>query len=127
MNESDFRDWARGQLRALDAKLDRLAAQKAEPARAEADGRIKGEMAWLADQVTAKLKAGRLAGLGVVFVTDEGHAMSGYAVQSGYFALGGAATFLGLEILEEFRKTTEAANDHQPAGHAGADSAPAEG
>jgi hypothetical protein len=124
MMESEFRDWTRGQLRSLDERLRRLAERPIEPARIEVDARIKADMASLAEKLAAKVKGGHLAGLGIVFVTDEGAAMSGFAADGGYFALGGAATFLGLEILEEFRKVEKAANDSQPAGHAGADEAP---
>jgi hypothetical protein len=120
MIESEFRDWMRGQLRSLDQRIKAVAAQKAEADRIEVDARIKGEMASLAEKLMVRVKGGHLAGLGIVFVTDQGAAMSGFAADGGYFALGGAATFLGLEILEEFRKR-EAANDSEPSGDAGAD------
>ena len=126
MIESEFRDWTRGQLRRLDERLKALAAERTEPDRIEVDARIKGEMASLAEKLMVRVKGGHLAGLGIVFVTDEGAAMSGFAADGGYFALGGAATFLGLEILEEFRKREVAAND-QPAGDASADPATAQG
>jgi len=119
MIESEFRDWMRGQLRSLDQRIKAVAAQKAEADRIEVDARIKGEMASLAEKLMVRVKGGHLAGLGIVFVTDQGAAMSGFAADGGYFALGGAATFLGLEILEEFRKR-EAVND-QSSGDAGAD------
>jgi len=61
-----------------------------------------------------------VVGAAIVYVDDEDRTMTGWSADGGYFALAGAATFMGLEILEEFRKS-EAANDQ--AGSDGAVSA----
>jgi hypothetical protein len=124
MNEADFRDWTRGQLRALDQRLKALAARQAEPAKLTADRRLQGDIATLADRLVARVKGGEVAGLAIAFVTEEGVPHTAFA-GNGYFTLAGATAFLGLEVLEEFRKA-EAAND-QPSGDAGADQAPANG
>ena len=126
MMESEFRDWTRGQLRSLEERLKAVAAQRAEPAKLRLDARIQGEVAGLISKLAAQAKAGQVAGLAIAFVNAEGTTMTGWAANGGYYALAGAATFMGLEILEDFRKA-EAANDSQPAGHAGADQAPVEG
>ena len=124
MMESEFRDWTRGQLRSLEERLKAVAAQKAAPAKLRLDARIQGEVAGLISKLAAQAKAGQVAGLAIAFVNDEGTTMTGWAANGGYYALAGAATFMGLEILEDFRKA-EAANDDQaradgsvPAGQA---------
>jgi hypothetical protein len=123
MIESEFRDWTRGQLRALDERLKALAANKAEPAKVAADKRIHGSIVSLGQKLVELAKAGKVVGAAIVYVDDEDRTMTGWSADGGYFALAGAATFMGLEILEDFRKS-EAAND-QPSGDAGADEAPA--
>jgi hypothetical protein len=112
MNEVDFRDWARAQLRAMDQKLERLAQSQATPPRIEPDERIRGDMAALVETVARKLKARELAGLAIAFVNAEGKAMAGYAATACYFQLAGAASFVGVELLDEFRRS-EAANDDE--------------
>jgi hypothetical protein len=116
MNESDFRDWARAALRSMDEKLERLAREKAEPAKPELDKQIQGEIVFLVDVLAKKVKAGEVAGVAIAFVNAEGRMQSGFAAQrvgpSGYFALAGATTFLGLEILEDYRKSLRAANEN---------------
>ena len=101
MIEAEFRDWARAQLRALDDKLERLAAQKAEPRKAER--RIHGDIVSLGERLVALAKAGKVVAAGIVFVNDEDGTMTGWSADGGYFALAGAATFMGIQILEEVR------------------------
>jgi hypothetical protein len=111
MIESDFRDWIRAQLRQLDERVKQLAAKLGSPAPPPPpDQRVQGDIAGLLAKLTESFKDGKVSGLAIVFVTDEGTTMTGFAAENGYFALAGAATFLGLEILEDYRKQ-EAAND----------------
>jgi hypothetical protein len=110
MMESEFRDWTRGQLRSLDERLKALAAQKAEPAKVAADQRIHASIVNLGQKLVEQAKAGKVLGAAIVYVDDEDKTMTGWSADGGYFSLAGAATFMGLEILEEFRKA-EAAND----------------
>jgi hypothetical protein len=127
MNEAEFRDWARAALRQLDLKLKALTARVDEPAKPAApDQRVQGDIGKLIETLTAQAKAGQVRGLAIAFVNEAGTTMSGYAAEGGYFQLAGAATFLGLEILEDYRKS-EAANDDHPADGAEADPAPAQG
>ena len=113
MNESDFRDWTRGQLRALDERLKAaMAERKADRVNIVLDRIVQGKMAELRDELTVALKEAQVTGLGIVFTTADGVTHTGWSAQNSFFALAGAATFMGLEILEDFRK--EAAND-QPA------------
>jgi hypothetical protein len=127
MIESEFRDWMRGQLRSLDERIKRLDREIKEPRpREPLDERMQGEIGQLLTTLTAKVKAKEVAGLAIAFVNDEGVTNTGWAADGGYFSLAGAATFLGLEILEEYRKDWRAAND-QSAADAPADPAPAEG
>jgi hypothetical protein len=110
MMESEFRDWTRGQLRSLDDRLKALAAQKAEPAKVAVDRRIHDSIVGLGQKLVEQAKAGKVLGAAIVYVDDEDKTLTGWSADGGYFRLAGAATFLGLEILEEFRKA-EAAND----------------
>jgi hypothetical protein len=127
VNEAEFRDWARAALRQLDLKLKALAARMEEPAKpAPPDERVQGDIGRLVATLTQAAKAGEVRGLAIAFVNEAGTTMSGYAAGGGYFQLAGAATFLGLEILEDYRKA-EAANDDRPADGAEADPAPAQG
>jgi hypothetical protein len=127
MMESEFRDWTRGQLRSLDERLRRLAEGPPAAARVAVDRRIHDSIVNLGQKLVELAKAGKVIGAAIVYVDDEDKTMTGWSADGGYFALAGAATFMGLEILEEFRKAEVAANDSQPAGHAGADEAPAVG
>ena len=116
MNESEFRDWARAALRSMDEKIERLAREKAEPAKPRVDRRIHAEIVSLGERLVALAKANKVAAAGIVYVNDEGVTMTGWSADGGYFALAGAATFMGLQILEEFRnaeKEAEAANENQ--------------
>jgi hypothetical protein len=112
VNEAEFRDWARAQLRAMDQKLERLAQSQAQPPRIEPDERIRGEMGSLIDTVAKKHKARELAGLAIAFVNTEGKAQAGYSATACYFQLAGATSFVGVELLDEFRRA-EAANDDE--------------
>lgn len=128
MIESEFRDWTRGQLRRLEDRIKALAADKAAPAKIKADARLHGSIISLGQKLVEQAKAGKVQAAGIVFVDDEGVTMTGWSVDHGCFALAGAATFMGLQILEDFRKSEkEAANDSDPAGDASADPATAQG
>jgi hypothetical protein len=127
MIESEFRDWMRSQLRSLDERLRRLDREVKEPRpKAPLEARWKGEIDQLWATVTRKVKDGQVRGLAVAFVDGDEVARTGYAAQGGYFALAGAATLVGLEILEDYRKAEDAAND-QFAASAEADPAVAQG
>ena len=123
MIESEFRDWMRGQLRSLDERIKALALTVKPPAKAEADKRIHGSIVSLGQKLVEKAKAGQVRSAGIVFVDEEGVTMTGWSADEGYFALAGAATFMGLQILDEFRKS-ELEND-QSSGDAEADPATA--
>lgn len=119
MIEAEFRDWTRGQLRALDERIKALAALPAPPAAKETLERItKANIEQLAATLQVAVKEAEVTGLAIVFMTADGP-HTGYVPGDEAFRLAGAATFMGLEILEEFRKA-EAAND-QPSGGAGED------
>jgi hypothetical protein len=126
MIESEFRDWTRGQLRVLDERIKALAERKPEPAKPKVERRIHDDIVGLGEKLLEEAKAGRILGAAIIYVGDDYQTMTGYSADSGFFQLAGGAQFIGLELLEEFRKTTEAAND-QPSGNAGADQAPAQG
>ncbi len=112
MNESDFRDWARRALGAMDEKLERYAREKAEPKKPEVDKQIKARMDELVADLNQCFKDGQIAGLAIVFVNHNRGVHVGYAATEGYFQLAGAATYVGLEIMDEFRKH-EVANENQ--------------
>jgi hypothetical protein len=115
MMESEFRDWTRGQLRSLEERLKAVAERKAEPAKVAAEKRIHDSIVNLGQRLVELAKAGKVIGAAIVYVDDEDRTMTGWSADGGYFALAGAATFMGLEILEDFRKAEAAANDSQPA------------
>jgi hypothetical protein len=119
MMESEFRDWTRGQLRSLEERLKAVAERKAEPAKAAVDKRIHGSIVSLGQKLVELAKAGKVAGAAIVYVDDEDRTMTGWSADGGYFALAGAATFMGLEILEDFRKAEAAANDQAGSDGAG--------
>jgi hypothetical protein len=110
MNEGEFRDWARGQLRSLDERLKAAAARAEAPRpKAELDQQIQGSIAKLVETLTLDVKGGKVAGLAIAYVNDEDVTYTGFAADGGYFALAGAATFIGLELLEQYRKDWRAA------------------
>jgi hypothetical protein len=109
MNESEFRDWARAALRAMDQKLERLARERAEPAKMKVDERIHGDIVSLGERLVALAKAGKVLAAGIVFVNDEGGTMTGWSADGGYFELAGAATFMGIQILDDFRNAEKEA------------------
>jgi hypothetical protein len=112
MNESEFRDWTRAQLRTLDERIRAAAAKAANPdlPAIPVEGRISGEMAMLAEGLRKRVMEKQIAGLAIAFVTVEGNVLSGFAAADGtYFQLAGAANFVGLEVLEGFRQTEKAA------------------
>jgi hypothetical protein len=115
MTEGEFRDWARAQLRAMDEKLERIARERAEPAKPRPDQRVHGNIVDLSEKLLALAKENKVLAAGIVFVGDDGQTMTGWSADGGYFALAGAATFMGIQILEEFRnyeKDREAANEN---------------
>jgi hypothetical protein len=109
MNEPEFRDWIRRHLSSLDERLQRVEARPPEAAKTEVSARIKGEIAHLAKTLDERVKAGKVTSVAIAFVTDEGVPTTGWAAEGVYFALAGAATFMGLEILEDFRQGEAAA------------------
>ena len=113
MNESEFRDWARAALRSMDEKIERLAKERLEPAKPRVDRRIHGEIVSLGEKLVALAKANKVAAAGIVYVNDEGVTMTGWSADGGYFALAGAATFMGLQILEEFRNAEREAEANE--------------
>lgn len=116
MIESEFRDWMRGQLRSLDERIKRLDREMKEPRpREPLDELMQGEIGQLLATLNARVKAKEVTGLAIAFVNSEGVTNTGWAADGGYFSLAGAATFLGLELLEEYRKDWRAANDQASA------------
>jgi hypothetical protein len=115
MNESEFRDWARAQLSAFDERIKRVEARPVGEAKPQVNQRIHGSILKLTEELLTRVKERRVLGVGILFVDDEMKTMTGWSADGGYFALAGAATFMGLEILEEFRKseTAIAANDDE--------------
>lgn len=110
MNEFEFRDWARGQLRSLDERLAAAArAAQAPRPKAELDQRIQGSIAKLVETLSGDVRVGKVAGLAIAYVNDQDVTWTGFAANGGYFALAGATTFIGLELLEEYRKEWRAA------------------
>jgi hypothetical protein len=111
MNESDFRDWMRNQLRSFDLRIQRLEARPVgEAAVLAVDGRMTGEIATLAEGLHKRVMEKKIAGLAIAFVTVDGTALSGFAAAAGtYFQLAGATNFVGLEVLEAFRQAEAAA------------------
>jgi hypothetical protein len=112
MNESEFRDWARAALRSMDEKLERLAKERAEPKKVELDKQIKGRMEELIADLNQCFKDGQIAGLAIAFVNHQKGVHAGYVATDGYFQLAGAASYIGLEIMDEFRKH-EVANENR--------------
>ena len=108
MNESEFRDWARRALGAMDEKIERYGRERAEPTKPELDKQLQGSVAKLVETLARDVKAGQVAGLAIAYVNDNGMTYTGWAADKGYFALAGATTFIGLELLEEYRKAWRA-------------------
>lgn len=110
MIESEFRDWTRGQLRVLDERIKAVAALKSQPAKPQVEKRIHDDIVSLGQKLVELAKAGKVLGAAIVYVTDDDRTMTGYSADGGFFRLAGGAQFIGLEILEDFRKS-EVAND----------------
>jgi hypothetical protein len=105
MNESEFRDWIRNRLLDLDERLKRVEARPAEGSKLEVPAKIRGDMAALAAKLLEEARAGRLAGLAIAYLTEDGVPMTGWAEGShGAFSLAGAAAFVGLEMLDSVRQ-----------------------
>ena len=105
MQESEFRDWARRAFGTYEERLRRLEERPvASVAKIETPGKVQGELESLAVKLLAEVRAGRVSGLAIAYLTDEGRPMTGWAEGSyGAFALSGATSFLGLEMLESVR------------------------
>jgi hypothetical protein len=105
MQESEFRDWARRAFGSYEERLRRLEERPvASGLKIETPGKVRGEMESLAVKLLAEVRAGRVSGLAIAYLTDEGRSMTGWAEGSyGAFALSGATSFLGLEMLESVR------------------------
>jgi hypothetical protein len=70
----------------------------------ETPGKVQGELESLAVKLLAEVRAGRVSGLAIAFLTDEGRPMTAWAEGSfGAFTLSGATSFLALEMLESVR------------------------
>ena len=113
MNESEFRDWMRGQLHSFDVRLKTAVAEMRAGQARPVEARISGEISTLAEDLRRRVLDKKVAGLAIAFVTVDGTALSGFAAAAGtYFALAGAANLVGLEVLEGFRQAeAEAAEE----------------
>jgi hypothetical protein len=110
MNESEFRDWLRGQLRSLEDRIRRVEGRPEGTPKLMVDGRIFGGIDELVESVRKRVAEKTVAGLAIAFVTVDGDASSGFAAAAGtYFQLAGAASLVGLEVLEGFRQAEAAA------------------
>ena len=112
MNESEFRDWMRNQLRAFDNRL------KAVEARPEAgpkpvDVKLRGEMAALAEGLTRRIREGSVASLGIAFIGTDGTPYTALGGTGEWYALIGAVQTLNDELLhpDKERLTTPPAEE----------------
>ena len=136
MQESEFRDWARRAFGAYEERLRRLEERPvASVAKIETPGKVQGELESLAVRLLAEVRAGRVSGLAIAYLTDDGRPMPGWAEGSyGAYTLSGAASFLALEMLESVRAVERAAgaasgetDEGSPQAHKVETEAPAEG
>ena len=118
MQESEFRDWARRAFGTYEERLRRLEERPvASGMKIEVPGKIQGEMESLAVKLLAEVRAGRVSGLAIAYLTERGRAMTGWAEGSyGAFALSGATSFLGLEMLESVRAVEKEGRRGRPLG-----------
>ena len=144
MLESEFRDWARRAFGAYEERLRRLEERPvASVAKIETPGKVQGELESLAVRLLTEVRAGRVSGLAIAYLTDDGRPMTGWAEGSyGAYTLSGAASFLALEMLESVRAVEREAregigsvagaasgetDEGSPQAHKVATEAPAEG
>ena len=106
MNDSEFRDWTRGQLHSFDVRMKTaIAEMKAGAARHAIEGQVSGDVEKLAENLRRQAADKQIAGLAIAFVTVDGTVLSGFSAGPGtYFQLAGAANFVGLEVLEGYRQ-----------------------
>ena len=84
----------------------------ASVAKIETPGTVPGELEALAVWVWGAVRAGRVSGLAIAYLTDDGRPMTGWAEGSyGAYTLSGAASFLALEMLESVRAVEREARE----------------
>jgi hypothetical protein len=101
MNESEFRDWIRGQLRALDERVKTLAAQAAVQPPPQVGGRLAGGQVRMVEQALEAVKTGQVIGLAMVYLGPEGP-IDGWSCSGGieaHLALIGAVQSLNDDLL----------------------------
>lgn len=107
MNESEFRDWLRQQLRSLEDRLGRL--EKAPPPAwpPRPSQQVKGDIEELANGLLAAVKGGNVTGVAIAFLGPNGP-RTGWAIEGPErMALLGVATTLVDELLYPSRLPAE--------------------
>jgi hypothetical protein len=99
MTEGEFRDWARGRLQAFEERLKAIEARgEPERLRIKVGPEEKGKVLNLARGLLERSTAGKVAAVGIAFISDEGLAHTGWAGDGDGFALAGAVHGLSLRI-----------------------------
>ena len=119
MNESEFRDWARAALRSMDEKIERLAKERAQAVRAPppTHGRLGAGMVTMVEKTLSAVKAGRVTGLAIAYVGDEG-SIDGWASDGHdiHLMLIGAVQSLADDLLHpDQARLSEAATENEEA------------
>ena len=103
MQESEFRDWCRGQFRSFDARLEAVAAQRQAPAGEDLAASLGQTFQEMSDELGAAVRAGRVRGVAIAFVSEGGKSNLGFAAtDGGYLRLAGIAQVLAHTIVDEW-------------------------
>ena len=113
MQESEFRDWCRGQFRSFGARLEAVAAQRQAVAGEELAASLGQTFQEMSDELSVAVRAGRVRGVAIAFVSEGGTSNLGFAAtDGGYLRLAGIAQVLAHTIVDEwveFQKAGKAA------------------
>ena len=114
MNESEFRDWMRNQLRALDNRLKRVEARAEEmdKPKVKVSGELGAGMTAQAEALLKAVRAGGVTDMAIVYLGPDGP-IDGWTSSGpeGHLMLLGALSSLGDSLLhpDKERLTEEAA------------------
>ena len=100
MIESQFRDWIRGQVRALDERLKAVEAREAQPAARRISVPFRDDGIALAEEMLVEARAGGIVAFGIACVSVDGVVSTGYE-SADHAVLIGALEALRMRLLDE--------------------------
>ena len=92
MQESEVREWGGGRCRAFGARVEAVAAQRQAVAGVELAASLGQTFQEMSDELSVAVRAGRVRGVAIAFVSEGGTSNLGFAAtDGGYLRLAGIA------------------------------------